>query len=197
MAQSSFRDYNLAHGLRGPLDGSCLQYAFVTSGVYRGLSDTQPFDSFVLSRSEEEGVQRKTPIATESLEEKRKKKKETMTEEEEEEEREEGEEEEGGRKGKVGGGGGRGGVGEEKKRREEKKRKETLKRKEKKKKEKKEKKREEKGKRKGKEVRGSDNYSVPPGPDGVLSLSDTLNRRHELCKCCPAGGLPSSHDGNI
>ena len=32
------------------------------------------------------------------------------------------------------------------------------------------------------EERGSDNDSLPSGPDGVVSLSDTLSRRHGLCK---------------
>ena len=47
------------------------------------------------------------------------------------------------------------------------------------------------------EVRGSGNYCLPPGPDRVGSLSDTRRRRHALCKCWPAGGLPSSHDSAI
>lgn len=39
-----------------------------------------------------------------------------------------------------------------------------------------------KKKKNEREERGSDNDSLPSGPDGVVSLSDTLSRRHGLCK---------------
>lgn len=47
------------------------------------------------------------------------------------------------------------------------------------------------------ERRERDNDSLPPGPDRVVSLSDTLSRRQGLCKRWPAGGLPSSHDNDV
>ena len=52
-------------------------------------------------------------------------------------------------------------------------------------------------KKKDKKERERDNDSLPPGPDRVVSLSDTLSRRHGLCKRWPAGGLPSSHDSDV
>lgn len=54
-----------------------------------------------------------------------------------------------------------------------------------------------KKKKKDKKERERDNDSLPPGPDRVVSLSDTLSRRHGLCKRWPAGGLPSSHDSDV
>ena len=51
--------------------------------------------------------------------------------------------------------------------------------------------------KKDKKEREWDNDSLPPGPDRVVSLSDTLSRRQGLCKHWPAGGLPSSHDSDV